>query len=134
MRVDHRGTDVTVTEELLDGPDVVVVLEQVGGKGVSEGVARGELGNARGTDGVLHRALENGFVEMVAAALPGETIHVESRGGEDSLPRPFPTGVRVLPQEGSGQLDPAGTAPEVGLVLCPHLVDVPSEQGLDRRR
>jgi hypothetical protein len=26
MRVDHRGTDVTVTEELLDGPDVVVVL------------------------------------------------------------------------------------------------------------
>src|SRR5206468_4944443 len=26
MRIDHRGTDVTVTEELLDGADVVVVL------------------------------------------------------------------------------------------------------------
>src|SRR5436309_12861558 len=26
MRVDHRGTDVAVTEELLDGADVVVVL------------------------------------------------------------------------------------------------------------
>lgn len=29
MRVDHRGTDITMAEELLDGPDVVVVLEQV---------------------------------------------------------------------------------------------------------
>src|SRR6266403_2638570 len=29
MRVDHRGTDVAVTEELLDGPDVVVVPEPV---------------------------------------------------------------------------------------------------------
>src|SRR5438093_4554572 len=54
MRVDHRGTDVAVTEELLDGPDVVVILEQVGREGVSESVARGELGKARGTDGVLH--------------------------------------------------------------------------------
>ena len=113
MRVDHRGTDVTVTEELLDGPDVVVILEQVGGKGVSEGVARGKLGNARGPDGVLHGALENGFVEMVAAALAGEAVHVESRGGEDPLPRLFAPRVRVLPQEGSGQLDPAGSATEV---------------------
>jgi hypothetical protein len=102
MRIDHRGTDVPVAEELLDGADVVVVLEQVGREGVSEGVARGELGNARGADGVLHRALENGFVEMMAATLAGEPVHVEPCGGEDPLPRPFAPGMRVLPQEGSG--------------------------------
>src|SRR5437667_458151 len=102
MRVDHRGTDVAVTEELLDDADVVVVLEQVGREGVSEGVARGELGNARGTDGVLHRALEDGFVEMMAPPLTGETVHVEPCSGENPLPRPFAPGMRVLPQEGSG--------------------------------
>jgi hypothetical protein len=96
VRVDHRGADVTVAEELLHGPDVVVVLEQVGGERVSEGVAGGDLGNARGTDGVLHGTLENGFVQMVAATLPAETIHVESRGGEDPLPRPLAPGIRVL--------------------------------------
>jgi hypothetical protein len=94
MRVDHRGTDVTVTEELLDGPDVVVILEQVGREGVSEGVARGELGNARGMDGVLHGALENGFVEVMAATLASETVHVEPCGWEDPLPRPVAPGMR----------------------------------------
>src|SRR5712664_3925936 len=82
MRVDHRGTDVAVTEALLDGADVVVGLEQVGREGASEGVGRGELGNARGTDGVLHGALENGFMEMMAPPLTGETVHVEPCSGE----------------------------------------------------
>jgi hypothetical protein len=40
----------------------------------------------------------------------------------------------VFSQEGPGKLDPAGAATEVGLVLCPHLVDVLREQGPDRRR
>ena len=39
--VDHGGRDVPVAEEFLDGAYVVAVLEEVGGKGVAEGVARG---------------------------------------------------------------------------------------------
>jgi hypothetical protein len=58
--------------------------------------------NARGADGILHCALENGFVEMVAAPLAGEAIHIESGGRKDPLPRPFAPGMRVLPEEGSG--------------------------------
>src|SRR5947199_3012703 len=108
MRVDHRGTDVAVTEELLDGPDVVVILEQVGREGVSESVARGELGNARGTDGVLHGALANGFVEMMAATLGGETADVERCGWEDPLPRPFAPGLWAPQQERFETPNPAG--------------------------
>jgi len=36
--VDHGGRDVGVTEQLLDGTDVVSGLEQVGGEGVAQGV------------------------------------------------------------------------------------------------
>ena len=39
MGVDHGGFDVFVTEEFLDGADIVAALEEVGSEGVAEGVA-----------------------------------------------------------------------------------------------
>ena len=33
--VDHRGLEVAMAQEFLDGADVVAVLQQVGGEGVS---------------------------------------------------------------------------------------------------
>ncbi len=63
-------------------------------------------------------------MEMMATTLPGEAVHVEPRGREDPLPPPFAPGVRVLSEECPGELDPAGTATEVGLVLRAHVVDV----------
>ena len=39
MGIDHGGFDVLVAEQLLNGADIVAVLEQVGCKGVPEGVA-----------------------------------------------------------------------------------------------
>ena len=44
MGVGHRGADVPVVEELLDGADVVAILQQLGGEGLPEGMARGGLG------------------------------------------------------------------------------------------
>ncbi len=61
VRVDHGGAHIPVAEELLDGPDVVIVFQQVGSEGVAEGMARGGLGEARRTDRVLYGALEDGF-------------------------------------------------------------------------
>jgi hypothetical protein len=39
MRVDHRGTDIRVAEQLLNSTDVVSVFQQVGSEGVAEGMA-----------------------------------------------------------------------------------------------
>src|SRR2546428_5548392 len=50
VRVDHGGADIPVAEELLDGPDVVIVFQQVGSEGVAEGVGRGRAGEAPPTD------------------------------------------------------------------------------------
>jgi hypothetical protein len=56
--VDHGGADVRVAEEFLDYPDVVAVLQQVGGKGVAKRVAAHALGDARSKggdpDGIAH--------------------------------------------------------------------------------
>ena len=39
MGVDHGGFEVFVAEEFLYGADVVAVLEEMGGKGMAQGVA-----------------------------------------------------------------------------------------------
>jgi hypothetical protein len=41
--VDHRDLDTPVAQELLDRADVVAVHQEVGRKGVTEGVAGGQL-------------------------------------------------------------------------------------------
>ncbi len=43
MGVNHRGADIPVTQELLNGPDVVATFQQVGRKGMPQGVATGGL-------------------------------------------------------------------------------------------
>src|SRR5437667_10210151 len=52
-RVDHRRAHVPVTEHLLDGAYVVVLLQQVGGEGVAEGVG---LNGVSSADGAACRA------------------------------------------------------------------------------
>jgi hypothetical protein len=123
-----------VAKKLLDGADIVALLQQVGGKRVTEGVARRRLGDPGGTDRILHRPLEHGFVEVAAAPLAGHGLYVETRGGEGPLPAPFAAGVRVLALERTGQFDPAGTVAEVGLVLLASAVQVGGQGGLDRGR
>jgi hypothetical protein len=51
MRVDHRRAHVAVSEQLLDGANIITVLEQVCGEAVAEGVATGWLCNPCPSDG-----------------------------------------------------------------------------------
>src|SRR5713101_6239747 len=75
------------------------------------------LGKAGGAHCVLYGPLKHGFVEMMAAPLAGNPVHVDAGRREDPLPAPLAAGVCVLARKGSGQFDPAGAPPEIGLVL-----------------
>ena len=66
--VDHGGGDVAVTEQLLDGADVVAAFEQVGREAVAQGV-RADAWGGRHARGAAGRPLQDGLVEVVAAAL-----------------------------------------------------------------
>jgi hypothetical protein len=104
-------------QELLDGPNVVAGLEEVGGERVTQGVGRDVLGDVGDLGGLVDGALEDALVEMVASDLAGLAIGVRSGGGKDPLPRPGAREVGVLSAKGIGELDAAGAATEVGLVL-----------------
>jgi hypothetical protein len=60
-----------VSKELLDGADVVAALQEVGGEGVAEGVAGDALVEAGITGRLFDRALQDTFVEVMAALQAG---------------------------------------------------------------
>ena len=87
--VDHRGADVLVAEELLDGSDVEACLEKVGGERMAEGVRAHGLGDAGGDAGPVNGPLKDCLVQMVASALASCPVGIVARRGEDPLPRPL---------------------------------------------
>jgi len=58
--IDHCRAQVLVAQEVLDSPDVVPVLEQMGCKGVPEGVAGSRLGQARPAGSFLNSYMRAG--------------------------------------------------------------------------
>ena len=66
MSVDHGCLDVTMTEKLLDRADVVSPLKQVRGEGMSGGVARGSLDQARLGGGISYRLLNERGIDIMA--------------------------------------------------------------------
>ena len=85
-----------MTKKLLDGSDVAIVLEQVGGKRVPQGVTRRRLGDAGVAHGVFDRALQDGLMEVMPAALAGLAVDIEPSGGKHPLPGPLAAGIRIL--------------------------------------
>ncbi len=117
MGVDHGRCDVGVTEQLLDGADVVAGFEQVGREGVAKGVAGGWLGYAGSLDCGTEAALDHGLVQVVAPELTRGWVEVAASGWEHPLPGPLAMGTRVLGGERTGQCDVAGASDEIRVVL-----------------
>jgi hypothetical protein len=67
--VDHGGLDVAVTQQLLDGADVVPLLEEMGGEGVSEGVPSARPTRSGGGGGRC-RCADRGWAIDAAGSAP----------------------------------------------------------------
>ena len=57
MRVNHRCPHISVAQKLLNGSDVITLLQQVGGKAVPKGVTAPILKNMTLHYGILHSFL-----------------------------------------------------------------------------
>lgn len=92
------------------------------------------LGEARPADGFDHGALQHGFVQVMTAALARGAVAIDPGSREHPLPDPLRAGVWILTREGPRQLDPTGAAPQVGLMLALHPLQVLAEGGLGHGR
>ena len=68
-----------MSQQLLDGADVVPILQQVGREGMPKCMTGGGFRNPRSPNGFLHGPLQYALVEMVAAPLARDPIHIETR-------------------------------------------------------
>ena len=127
--VDHRRFQVLVSEEILDGADVVAGFEQVGGERMAQRVAGGAFGQAGGSGGAGHGALQAGGAEVMPGEAAGARIASEAAGGEDELPAPVGGRVEGLLGESVGQGDGAQAEFEVGLVQLADVEQVIGEGG-----
>ena len=116
VRVDHRGRDIAMPEELLDGSDVVARFEQVGREAVAERVTRSGFRDASRDHRKPESALQDGFVEMMAAKLTACAIAILASCRKEPLPYPLVGRVRILPGEGFGELDVCSARREVRVV------------------
>ena len=69
VRVQHRGRDVLVPQQLLDRADVVAGFQQMGREGMSERMTTHALGNAAPLASLGDRALQDSGVEVVGSCI-----------------------------------------------------------------
>ena len=134
MGVDHRRPDALVAEELLDGPDVVAAHQEVGGEGVTQGVAGRRLDDPR----LLHRLpegpLDSPLVEVVPAVGSAPRVGRALRRGKDVLPAPLGVGPWIFPRQRVGEVNPAVPFPQVLLVELLHALQVLLKSRLEASR
>jgi hypothetical protein len=71
MRIQHGGTNVLVTEQFLDRPDIITGFKEVRGERMPERVAPGMLDHTSPADGLLDGSLKDRLMKMVAPFFPG---------------------------------------------------------------
>ena len=67
MCVDHRGIEVGVTEQFLNGADILAVLEEMSCKTMSKRVATYFLWDIGLNDGATNRFLDGAFMAMMSS-------------------------------------------------------------------
>ena len=78
MGINHGSSDVAMTKKCLDRADIVVGLQEVGGKAVSEGMRRDTLGELCPADCLVKSQLDVCLMKMIAPQLPG-SLHESQR-------------------------------------------------------
>jgi hypothetical protein len=86
VRVDHRGPDVAVTQEVLDRSHVVVGLQEMAGKAVAQGMGAGSLAELSPGNGPFDGLLDVGLVQMVPSVLTGLGHIGQGLSREEPLP------------------------------------------------
>ena len=114
--INHRGGNVLVSKQLLDGTDIVATFKQVRGKAVSERVAAGCFRNTRLLDGEFDGVLKILLGNVMPAEFARARVAGEFSGWENVLPRPGAIGVAIFAFQSERQKDPPAAVCEIALV------------------
>lgn len=75
MGVDHRGLQIGVAQQVLDGPDIISCLKQMGGKRMPQCVDGNPFGDICCSSGPLDMSLKGERVNVVPSENLRSRIH-----------------------------------------------------------
>ena len=68
--INHRGGNIFVPEEFLNGPDIITILQQMRSKTVPESMTACRFGDPGGPNSLLDGILQVSFCDVVPAFFP----------------------------------------------------------------
>lgn len=107
VRINHRGANIVVAQQLLDGANIVATGQQMRGEGVTKRMTRNALRQACFSNGLFDRPLNQRFIDVMTPLVSRLGVPPAALLRKDELPPPFPIGVRVLAGQRVRQLDAA---------------------------
>ena len=119
MRVNHRRLHVHMPQQVLHRADVIALLKQVRGEGMTKGVGRGPFRDARPQHRLPDRPLHHRFVKMMAIGDAGFPVAIVLRRWKHPLPGPGSLRPGILPRIRVRQRDAAAPLPDLDRVNPP---------------
>lgn len=107
MRVDHRGSDIRMAQQLLHSANVVTGFKQMGGKAMAQYMRCARFGDSSGSYSPPHHALQQFFICHCA---PRARVTYVASSDKHILPAPFFLSMGIFPCKRIGQvhISPAG--------------------------
>ena len=92
-----------MSQQFLYGANIVIGLQQMRGKGVSQGVTSNSFIEVTGRRCPLYGFLQGTFVQVVPTDSAATGVYGQSARGKQKLPLQFIPCIRVFAREGAGQ-------------------------------
>lgn len=124
MRVDHGRLHALMSEELLNGSNVVPIFQQVCRERMTKRVRGHPFREPDPKCGLANGLLHYRLVEVVSVPNAGLRVGVVGSGRKYPLPRPIAIGQRVLPGKCGGEWCTPEPARKVGSALFEDAVEM----------
>jgi hypothetical protein len=87
MGIGHCGSHILMSKKLLDGANVITILQQVSGERMAESMASRPLGETSLFHCLFECFLQNGFIYMMPSFFTGLWVLPAVLLGKDPLPK-----------------------------------------------
>lgn len=113
VQVNHRGGNVAVPHQILDGADVDAAFKEMSGERMPKRVASRGFGEAGLAHSFLELALHGSFVDMVSCNPFASRMRAERGGWKYKLPGPFPAGIGIFAKQSLRDVGFTATARQI---------------------
>lgn len=127
VEVNHGGGNVRVPEDVLEGSDVGIGIEEVGGEAMPEGVTGDPFGDRGLFESFLQLPLHGVLEQMVSGKTTGLRMSAELGGGKEETPGELEGGIGIFALKGGRKVHSGTVACELFTVLLFEFRDVLGE-------